>query len=108
MTTALSFTPMNGQESLLQARQWDAVAGTVVTLQPNNAAVARRARLHISYGQLSQAGCPWCARCWEEEIVDGIAPVEWLLTSEQPIASVQDALGILMATPETVSGMGCV
>ncbi len=102
-----SFFPDVGQALLAQARQWDAVAGTVVSLSSTNA-TARRARLHISYGQLSQPCPSWCARFWEEDILKGFAPIEWLLASDKPITRVQDALALLVAAPEAITDIGCI
>ena len=71
---------------------------------------ARRARLLISFGAVrlrapwrpgkavataTPVDC-WFVRVWEPESPSGVEPLEWNLYADQPIASLEDALGAAM------------
>jgi hypothetical protein len=97
------------QESieLRAARRWSAAAGSVATLAVTNNATERRARLHISFGSLSDADGPWAARFWETLAPSGVEPIEWLLISDSPIRCTEDALHLLLADPGLVTALSC-
>ena len=90
------------------ARQWVPVSGIIADLARPHDGLSRRAHLHISFGPLTETPrASWGARFWEENAPAGAPPIEWLLNSHSPVASVQDALQLLKQTPDLITGFGC-
>lgn len=86
-----------------QARQWPAIACTVASLATSNGHASRRTYLHISFGPLAVEIALWGARFWEEGVPAETKPVDWLLVSPSPLASVEDALGLLRPRADLVT-----
>ena len=95
------------EQDVVTARQWPAFAGIVADLVPKRGLPARRARLNISFGLLAQGTVLWGARFWEEVDLSGGERVDWLLDSQQPVRSVDDALRLLRRRTDLVVGYGC-
>jgi hypothetical protein len=105
--TALLAHPNNDNRVLITARKWAASAGTVASLISENGLPARRAQLHISIGCLPDPSGPWGARFWEKDAPAGTHPVEWLLTCDSPVCSIENALKLLNETPGLVTALAC-
>jgi Transposase DNA-binding/Transposase Tn5 dimerisation domain len=84
--------------------------GLYLDLRARPGMAARRARLLISFGSVrvrapwrpgksvataKPVDC-WFVRVWEPEPPPGIEPLEWDLYADQPIESLEDALGVAM------------
>ena len=95
------------KEIATAAHRWVARAGIVARLANPTGTAQRQTRLHISFGALEQGTNPWGARFWEEDAPADVQPIEWVLSSQDRIACVDDALHLLNTADGLVSSFGC-
>lgn len=81
------------------ARTWAAVAGKYVDIPANKKHKARRAKLLVSYGQVTVRGPGgegslsfFVVRVWEVDPPEGVEPLEWFLATNVSVGSAEDAL----------------
>jgi hypothetical protein len=107
-TAVIDLAALSGvEQSMSVARQWPASACTVAILTQTDGVSPRRACLHISFGALTRVPTLWGARFWEENLPNSEDSVDWLITSPEPISSVEDALHLLRSRPDLVTDLGC-
>jgi hypothetical protein len=109
----VALDPADGQRLGLvfeQTAATEPVGGMYLDLRARPGQAARRARLLISFGRV-RVQAPWrpgvapeeaepvdCSfvRVWEPAPPEGVEPLEWNLYTNQPVASLEDALSVAM------------
>jgi hypothetical protein len=95
---------------LASARVAEASGGLCLDLRSRPGVAARRAKLMISFGAVrlrspQRPGQPagtnepidcWFVRAWEVEPPEGVEALEWVLYTDRPISTLEDALGVVM------------
>jgi hypothetical protein len=96
--------------ALASIRGTEAAGGLYLDLRSRPGEAARRAKLSISFGavrlrspqrpgQAAGTNAPidcWFVRAWEVEPPEGVEALEWVLYTDRPITTFEEALGVVM------------